>query len=155
MGRIYRVPMDRVSVSAVQDLFEITAAAGKTLAVRAIIVENTNLETSEQLALQIKHGTSGTTSGTGGTASTPTKTDQNDPAAGFVAEINNTTQAVVGTGVLTVLEPRGWNQLSGFSWRAVPREEITVLFSERVIVSLPVAPAAAVVLSGVVVVEEF
>lgn len=111
MMRIYTVPFVAVSIAAQQDLFEITPADDKPCAVIGLTLDNVGVAADagdaqeELLAVNIIRGF--TTSGSGGTAPTPSPTSTNDTAAGFTAEVNNTTVATTGTTV--TLWPLGWN----------------------------------------------
>lgn len=101
MSRIYTVTFENVSVAAAQDLFEITPADDKPIRIWGWEIDNVGgtadagdaQEEFWRLLLRRGHATSGS----GGTAPTPVPLSSNDAAAGFTAEVNNTTIAATGT----------------------------------------------------------
>jgi hypothetical protein len=112
-GRVYVVPFSAVSVSAAQDLFEISPADDKPVEIVGIELgqsSDSGDAQDEQLQISIIRGH--TTSGSGGSSVTPAPLNPNDAAAGFTAEVNNTTLASGGTGVL--LPTSCWNVRAGY-----------------------------------------
>jgi hypothetical protein len=110
--RVYTVIFENVAVgTAAQDLFEITPADDKPVALLGLTLDNVGgtadaADAQEELIrLSIIRGF--TTSGSGGSAPTPSALSPNEAAAGFTAEVNNTTVANTGTGL--VLAAFGWN----------------------------------------------
>lgn len=98
VARIYTVTFQAVAVAASQDLFELTPADDKPVAIIGIDVgqssqEGDALEDYWRWSIIRGH----TTGGSGGSAPTPRPLDRSGPAAGFAAEVNNTTKATVGT----------------------------------------------------------
>lgn len=112
-GRMYTVVFSAVSVSAAQDLFELTPADDKPIEIVGIELGQTSDagDAADEL-LQISIIRGFTASGTGGTAATPTPMGPNDTAAGFTAEVNNTT--VANTGTTTTLQTGAWNIRAGY-----------------------------------------
>jgi len=154
MGRIYTCPMPAISVSAIQDLYELIAPADAALRIlRAEITQEVS-EASEQLGFQLKMAAGAYTSGSGGGTITPAKTSTGDPASGATCERNNTTQAVVGSGTLEIVDRQGENILTGKRWIWLPEERFDVSPTDAFIISLPTAPGAALTTSGVIVFEE-
>lgn len=152
MGRMYVATFAGVSVSAVQDLFELTLPATCVVQIHRAEITNDASETSEQLPIQLRRGV-GSTSGSGGSTATPAKLGgTGDPASTVTVEINNTT--VMSAGTITTLARRGFNVLSGWLYAPTPEERIVLSPSERLSVHLPTAPSAAITLSGEVVFEE-
>lgn len=100
-SRVYTVVFENVSVSAAQDFFEITPADDKPCQILGWEVDNVGGtadagDAQEELwRLLLRRGHA--TSGSGGTAPTPVPIISSDPAAGFAAEVNNTTIASTGT----------------------------------------------------------
>lgn len=112
LGREYTVTFENVSVSASQDFFELTPADDKPLKIAGVWLDNVGGTADagdaqeEMLRLLIRRGH--TTSGSGGSAPTPQKLGSSaDAAAGFTAEVNNTTIASAGT--TADLLAFGWN----------------------------------------------
>ncbi len=98
-GRTYSVIFSAVAVTAAQDLFEISPADDKPVEIVAIEIGQKTSDSGdaadELLQLSIIRGF--TASGSGGSAPTPGPLDNIDTAAGFAAEVNNTTVANTGT----------------------------------------------------------
>lgn len=113
-GRVYTVSFSAVAVAAAQDLFEITPADDKPIEIVGIELGQTSDSgdaQDEQLQLSIIRGF--TTSGSGGTAPTPAPVGSSaTAAAGFTAEVNNTTLANTGTSV--TLPCTAWNVRAGY-----------------------------------------
>lgn len=157
MGRMYSVPFSGVAVTAQQDLFEITAATGKACIVHSIEVEQTTEvgdAQEEMLSIALKRGTSATTSGSGGTAPTPAPANSNDAAAGFTAEVNNTTKMAAGGGSITTLRAWSWNVRIPFQKIFTPETRPVVIPGERLTVELGTTPADSVTMNGTLMVEE-
>lgn len=158
MGRFYSVNFSAVSVAAAQDLFELVAPsnAGARVRLHAVSLIQTSdvvAADSEVLRVSVLRYSSGSTSGSGGSAPTPTPLESGDPAATFTAEVNNTTVATGGTSA-TICED-GFNVLAGWQWSLPipPDRRPAAVNGERMVVRLS-APADALTLSGTAVVEE-
>lgn len=149
--RYYTVSFSAVSVAAQQDLFEITPADDKPCAILGITLDNVGVAADagdaqeELLAVNIIRGF--TTSGSGGSAPTPAALATNDGAAGFAAEVNNTTVATTGT--TATLWSLGWNT------RVPLREFLALEFwiyvaqpSTSLVVRLASTPTDAFLVSG-------
>lgn len=110
MPRRYTVPFENVAVAAAQDLFAVTPADDKPVAIYGVTLDNVGGTADmgdaqeEGLRLIITRGYA--TTGSGGTAPTPASPAK-DAAAGFTARVNDTTVATAGTAV--TLWPFGWN----------------------------------------------
>jgi len=154
MGRIYTCPMPAITVSAIQDLYELIAAADSALRIIRCEISQEVSETSEMLAFQLKMAAGAYTSGSGGGTITPAKTSTGDAASSSTCERNNTTQALVGSGTLVEVDRRGENVLNGRQWIWLPEERFEISPTDAFIVSLPTAPAAALTMSGNLVFEE-
>ena len=155
--RFYTVTFDAVAVAAAQDLFELTPADDKPIAIVGLTLDNVGGTADagdaqeELLRLSVIRGF--TASGSAGSAATPTPLGPNDTAAGFSAEVNNTTLANTGTTTTP------WNL--GYNVRVPLREflpqELWVLASQAntsVVVRLVPAPADSLSCSGTLWVAE-
>lgn len=154
MSRMYSVQFNAVAVTAQQDFFEITAAAGKNLRVHALILGQTSDvgdAAEEMLSILIKSGA--TTSGSGGSAPTPVRMNVTDAAAGFSAETNNTTKATAGT--IVVMHADVWNVRSPLIWIPPEKMQIELTGSRRLTVELATTPADSLTCNGTLYVEEF
>lgn len=155
MGRIYRVPFKGVAVTAQQDLFEITAATGKSCRIHEwCLTQSTEVADAQEEGLDIclKRGTSATTSGSGGSAPTPVVQSPSDAAAGFTSEVNNTTKMTGGT--ITVEEPHNWNVRSPYRQVYTPETRPVIAPGERKTLELGTTPADSITMSGYMIVEE-
>lgn len=124
------------SLSAAQDLIEITAPADSVVWVTNARVSKYGDATSENVRVQIARVS---TSGSGGSTGTPaSKLDPND-TAGAATEIGNTTGASPGA----VLLDEGFNLVSGFKELPVPDGRIRVEPGDGLVLRLASAPGAA------------
>lgn len=145
--RIYSAVFEGISVSAVQDLFELTCGSGLLTRLMEVHITQDASETSEQLPVTIKRIPS-PTSGSGGASVTPRKIGgTGDASSGATVERNNTTRATSG-GTIETLRRRGENILNGWHWDLVPENFILIPPSGMIIVGLEVAPGAALTMSG-------
>ncbi len=142
MGQIYTAVFESVTVTALQDLFEIIAPADAILEIMRWRITQEESETSEQLGFAVKMAAGGYTTGSGGTTPTPGKTMTGDPASGVTAKANNTTQAVVGAGTLETIDRAGENMLNGREEIYLPEERPIVSPTDAFIVGLMVAPTS-------------
>lgn len=140
------------SVSAIQDLFEITGpSTADTTILRMHFSQNTS-EVSQQLALEFRVVSGSPTTGNG-TAITPKAANGNTTRAyAGTVDRNATTQLTAGTTQLQWWE--GFNVLGAFDWRATPEDEIVVPASQYFVVELPTAPTAAITINGLIVFRE-
>lgn len=154
MGRMYTVTFASVAATVQQDLFEIVAAAGKNLRVRALYLSQSSDvgdAAEEGLSILIKSGSA--TSGSGGSAPTPVPTNVTDAAAGFTAETNNTTKA--STGTIVTHHAEDWNIRVPFQLILPPEMCVELTGSRRLTVELATTPADSLTISGTLYVEEF
>jgi hypothetical protein len=113
MSRIYTVVMD-VDVTAAEtdvDWVELNPASNKPIRLVGLVLsQHSELGDAqeEEIDFDIIRVPATATSGSGGTAPTPQKVDTNDAAAGFSAEVHNTTVAT-STGSLEYLDTFDWN----------------------------------------------
>jgi hypothetical protein len=157
MGRVYAVTFENVAVSASQDLFEISPADDKPVRLLGLQLSNVGGvsdvgdASEELLRLTIKRGHS--TGGSGGSAPTPAPLDPADTAAGFAAEVNNTTIASAGTAVTLFAD--GMNSRVPYQQFWTPETcPKAGQGNTTIVVRLEAAPADSINLSGVLFVEE-
>jgi len=152
-GRIYTVVFSAVAVSAAQDLFEITPADDKPVEIVGVELgqsSDSGDAQDEQLQISIIRGH--TTSGSGGSAPTPAPMSPAEAAAGFAAEVNNTTIASAGTGV--TLHTGCWNVRAGYINWFPEGMRPSASQANTTIVLRQTAPADAVTMSGTLYVRE-
>lgn len=157
MPRPYTVVFDNVSISAQQDFFEVTPADDKPIAIVGWMLDPVGGTAdaadadSENWRMSIICGH--TASGSGGTAPTPNPLSAIDTAAGFTAEVNNTTTA---SSSGTTLYSFGLNVRNGD--RTYLPQEMWCWASQaqtRIVMRLLSTPADAVAISGTLVVLEY
>lgn len=113
MGRIYSVPWtgNITNAGGNADLWELTPADDKPIKIRGIVLaQKTELgdAAEESPRITITRLGATVTGGSGGSSVTPVPMDSADTAAGFAAEVNNTTVATT-SGTTTVCEEFAWN----------------------------------------------
>lgn len=155
MARVYSVVFGAVSVSAAQDFFEISPADDKPCEIIGLMLAQTGTSdvgdaAEELLRIQIIRGHA--TSGSGGSAATARPMNPSDTAAGFAAEINNTTVASAGTGV--TLHEDAFNVRAGYMCWWPAGSEPAATQANGTIVVRTTAPADAITLSGTLYVRE-
>lgn len=150
LGRLITVDTQFQDVSALQDLLEVklgTVQAGYVIRAKIIQKNKEAAADAQVIAVNLKRASGSFTSGSGG-GSPLVILNSNSLAHGFaVAERNNTTQAVVNTGVLDVVEPGAFNVLSG-EWEFCPPPELMekgkIGPSESAILSVDEAPTGTI-----------
>lgn len=153
MGRMYSVSFSDVAVTVQQDLFEIVAAAGRTLIVRGLeLSQSSEVGDAQEEGLSILFKSGQTTSGSGGSAPTPIPMDFNDNAAGCSAETNNTTKASAGT--IVTHRAAHWNVRAPYLWMMPPEMCIRITGGRRFTVELATTPADSITMSGTLYLEE-
>lgn len=154
MGRVYSVQFENVAVSAAQDFFEVSPADDKPVKLLGLFLsQSTEVgdAAEEMLRVQVIRGHS--TSGSGGSAGTAVAIDPNSAAAGFASEVNNTTIASAGTGV--VLHSEAFNIRSGLAmWWTPETCPIANQANTTIVVRLMANPADSVTMGGTLYVEE-
>lgn len=154
--RTYTVVFGAVSVSAAQDLFEITPADDRPIQIAGLSlcqVGNSDVGDAAEECLRFSIIRGHTTSGSGGTAPTPVAVQTRDAAAGFTAEVNNTTIASAGT--TTILHEDSFNVRAGYiNWWPEDCRIEADQSNTTIVVRLNTAPADAITLSGTLYVVE-
>ena len=154
MARTYTVPFTAVSVSAAQDLWEITPADDKPIRVLGLVLgqySDAGDANAEILSVKISRGWG--TSGSGGTTPTPSPVDPADAAAGFATEMNNTTVASTGTEV--VLFGDTWNTQAGYQmWFPEGTQPECSQANGAILTVRITAPADAITANGTLFVSE-
>lgn len=142
---VYVAQMEGVSVSASKTLVELGAPSTGVVRVLRAWIGNTDVETSNQLRVQIlRQSASGT-----GTSFTP-KPLTSTATAGATCETNCTAEGTAGN----ILVDEGFNILNGWLWVPTPEERIIIPPSGFLGLKLASAPASAVVLSAGFIFEE-
>lgn len=153
MGRMYTAVFNAVAVTAIQDLFELTAPADSIVLLHDIhISQNSDVADAAEEILRIELTSGHTTSGSGGSAPTAIPTDFGDAAFGGTVEVNNTTQAISGTIVTHYVW--NFNVRAGFDKIFTPETRPILSPSRRLCLELPAAPADSLTMSGSITFEE-
>lgn len=97
---VYTVEFENVAVTASQDFFEITPADDRPVALLGLeLYQYTDFADAAEEILRCRIIRGHATGGSGGSAPTPRPIDPRSAAAGFAAEVNNTTIASTGSPV--------------------------------------------------------
>lgn len=150
---VYTVPIVATASPAAAgfDLWEVNPAAAKPIRILRIRLAQSSEPTSEEEQSGLVIFRAHTTSGSGGTAPTPTPLRSTMGAAGFTAEVMNTTQATGGSPVTVFSDV--WNSRSGYDMAFAPEECPEAVNAERLVVA-SAGFADAVTLWGTLWVEE-
>lgn len=153
--RIYSVPIDNVSASALQDFLEWVSGSAVFTCLFSFYLGALEAGDAEDEGLRWSITTGHATSGSGGSAGTATALVPGMPAFAGSVEINNTTIASTGTPILRHVNT--WNPRAGLGidYRPTIPELIWVPPSARGVVRIPANPADALVVSGVAYIGEF
>lgn len=152
--RVYSVQFNAVAVTAQQDFFEITAAAGKNLEIMAVILGQTSdAKDAEEEILSLLFKAGQTTTGSGGTTPTAIPRSVTNAAAGFTAKVNNTTKASAGT--IVTHHADAWNIRGPYLWLPPEDMRIQLTGSRRFTVELATTPADSITCHGTVYVKEY
>lgn len=139
---VFTVSFSNITVSAAQDLFQLTAPTGFRLEivdVRFGQISDAGDAAAELLAVTIKRGG---VAGSGGSAVTPVQTRAAGRIAGTTAARNNTTQSA-GTTLISDV----WNVMAPYLYRPGEAERITVEPGQIVAVGIT-APADSLSMYG-------
>lgn len=155
-GRVYTVAFDRVAVTAVQDLFEVSPAANKPVIFAGLKLSQSSDfgdAQDEGLTVRIKRVQATATSGSSGSAATPRTVAATAGSVGFSAEVNNTSQAT-SSGTIEILDVDVFIIRAGLLW--IPPERMGFEFVNGTlgVVDLPVAPTDSITMSGTLYVVE-
>jgi hypothetical protein len=156
VGRIYTVTWDAAtSITVALDAFEITPAAEKHIYIHELKLWQEGAAdvgdvAEEILGVSIIRGF--TTSGSGGAAGAVGKQMGGDAAAGFAAEVRNTTLATTGT--TEKIDTDGFNVRVPYIWTPIPEDRPHCSLTQTRIVVRLTAPADAIILNGSLKVEE-
>jgi hypothetical protein len=151
---VYSVEFENVAVSAAQDLFEISPADDRPVKLIGLFLsQNSDVGDAAEEMLRIRIIRGHTTGGSGGSAATARPMDPRSAAAGFAAEINNTTIASAGTAVN--LHSEAFNIRAGLAiWWPPEAQPKADQADGTIVIRLLANPADAVSTSGTLYVEE-
>lgn len=156
MSRLYTVSFENVAVTAIQDFLEIQPADDKPCRLKAMIIDQfSDLGDAQEegLRITIKRIVATATSGSGGTAPTPRLVTPTGAAAGFTAEVNNTTPAT-SSGTIELLAALSENIRLGRELWLPPELQFECVQAAFLVVRLEAAPADSLSMSGTFWIEE-
>lgn len=152
-GRSYSVVFSAVAVTAAQDIFEITPADDKPVNILGLFIgQSSDAADAQDEMLQVSIIRGFTASGSGGSAATPAPLDNIDTAAGFTAEVNNTT--VANTGTSATLHTDTFNVRAGYQIWFPPECYPRATQANTTLVVRITAPADSLTMSGTLYVQE-
>ena len=153
MSKLFSCTFQNVSVAALQDLFELTAADDEPARlVGCVITQGSDMGDAEEEGLRIAIIRGNATSGSGGSPGSEVNLDPKGGAASVAVELNNTTEA--STGTESVIHEEQVNSRVGFHYW--PPEKARPKFDQSglLVVRLLTAPADALSVSGTIYWEE-
>jgi hypothetical protein len=149
---MYAVPFSAVAVTAAQDLWEIVPATAKPCVIHEInISQGSDAGDAEEEFLLVSIIRGYSTSGSGGSSPSKNPLDEASAAAGFTAEINNTTVATTGSPL--TLRAEYWNIRTPYVYVPTPECRIRTAPATRTVVRIT-APTDSLTMSGTMLVEE-
>lgn len=154
MGRMYSAEFSKVEVSLDQDVFEISPADEKPVAIHALfLAQSSDVGDAAEEILNFKIMRGHTSSGSAGSSSTPAPLNPVDAAAGAAVEVNNTTIATTGT--IVDLHSDSFNIRSGLQLVFAPDQRpVTTQANTTVVVRLLEDLVDVVTMSGTIYFEE-
>lgn len=153
-GRLYSVSFQGVTLSAVQDLFNVLAGASKVLAIQCVQLGQITGTSVANYRIRGRYLPVTVTNGTGGGAGTIVRQVPGDAAATATARINDATTQATSSGTAVDLWDEAWNSINGYLWTPpVPGRPPIIGLSGAFVLSLDTAPSS-VVANGSVTFEE-
>jgi hypothetical protein len=151
---VYSVVFENVAVTAAQDFFEISPADDRPVRLLGLMLaQYTDFADAAEEILRYGIVRGHTTGGSGGSAPTPRPMDPRSAAAGFAAEVNNTTIASAGTAV--ILHEGYFNIRVGEQiWFPPGCQPKADQVDGTIVVRLRAAPTDSLTMSGTLYVEE-
>lgn len=144
-ARMYSASFADVAVSAVQDLFQLGAATNVGIVIHQIRIA-CEATVSEALRIRVARATAGTVAG----GVTPRALDTGFAAADTNVDVNDTTALTIGN----ILWEDWFNVVTGFNFFPTPETRPGIPGGGLFVVNLPVAPGAAIDMSGTIIFEE-
>jgi hypothetical protein len=159
--REYSVCFENVSVTLVQDLFNLQPGADRPVSIAGLTLCNVGGAADagdaqeELLRLSFRRMTATVTNGTGGSSPTPVVKDIDDVAASFTARANDATTRATTSGANTLWFADGWNVRIPYAmWFPEDFQLQGQTTANRLIIGLDTAPADALAVSGCVFIRE-
>ena len=151
--RIYTTQFAGVAVTAVQDLFALTATANMAIKIHEVVIGQITATVIGNLRISLKRLPSTVTAGSGGSTPTIIAINPSDASATTTVRANDTTQATT-SGTAQILRSDIYNVLNGFIFLPPIEDRPIIKPSQAFIVSLDTAPGSSETMSGSIVWEE-
>lgn len=151
VGRAYTASFAEIAVTAIQDALEVVAPSDGVVEILSARMSQSSDEGDAQAEMLPVTISRAATSGSGGASVTPRPHVVGHPAFGGTAERNNTTQA----GTPTVIIADCFNVQAGWLYVPVPEERIWLPPSGIAVMTLNVAPADSLTMSGSITFAEY
>ena len=151
---IFSVVCENVSVTAVQDILAVYAAATKKLQVLGVELSANGQTVVGNYPIRLRYLPATVTAGSGGSAVTPHNVNPDGASPSFTARRNDVTQAT-SSGTVDILATQ-FNPINGYYWTPPvgigdePKADLSGAFT----LSLDSAPAGTLALSATVWVRE-
>ena len=154
MRGIYSIYFTGTSITAPQDLFEVTPADDRPVEIAGLFLsQESDVGDAQEEILRYNIVRGNSTPGSGGVSVTPNKISSTDISASFTAAINNT--AIANGGAPQILHADTFNIRTGLQIWFPPECSILVRQVETlIVVRLNSTPADALVMSGTLYLRE-
>lgn len=151
---VYSATFRAVTVTVLQDLFQLLAAAAVPVWIHSIrLGQTTDAGDAEAELLEVQISrTDFTINGSGGSTPTPRPHSPASPAASTTVEANNTTLSTVQTVIIEDV----FNVQAGWLFQPPPEERILLAagITNGIIVHLPVGPSDPIDMDGTITFSE-
>lgn len=143
--RVYSTFFENVTITAVQDVFNLKAGAANGCELHQIDLSAGGVTAPAEIRLRLKRLPATVTNGSGGSVPTIGITDSGDTKAATAAvRANDTTQATT-SGTAVILRAEQWNVLLPYQYLPAPEDREVIQASEALILDIPGTPASTVV----------
>jgi len=143
--RVYSTYFENVTISAVQDVFNLKAGSANGLEIHQIDLSAGGVTSPAEIRLRLKRLPATVTNGSGGTAPTIGVTDSGDTKSATAGvRANDTSQATTG-GTAVILQAWQWNVLMPWQYLPAPEDREVIQASEALVLDIPGTPASTVV----------
>jgi hypothetical protein len=154
IGRIYTISFSKISVSSVQDLWNVAATSSMAFELHSINLGAEGVSAAEEVTISISRLTATVTNGTGGSSVTPASISPTQTGATVTARRNDSTTRASTSGSTTNLFYDTWQLTNGYIYQWAPEDRLQFSLSQNMIIGLETAPAASHNVSGSITVAE-
>ena len=154
IGRIYTISFSKISVSLVQDLWNVAATSSMAFELHSINLGAEGATSAEEVTISIVKMTATVTNGTGGASVTPAPISSSQGGSTITARRNDSTTRASTNGTTTNLFYDTWQLTNGYIYQWAPEDRLQFSLSQNMIIGLETAPGAAHNVSGSITVAE-